>query len=253
MPRKARPFDADDLCKRYALGEGAEPLAIEAGTSSQTLKKALTERGIAWRGRSEANKVRLERLGPEGRQRITKAAHDAVRGKKFSPELIRKMFIARAKVLQRGDSPAIGKLEKKLLRKLRREGFDPIPQQAVETYNLDFGMFPIAVEVYRSTGSPLSFIKGRQRAEKLAELGWTTVYVWLNRSDALSIRVMDQIVSLCKFLQGHHATLGKHWMIRGSGKFSEVRINPDYVPKKRTTVYFSEATTAYDSIAAKTT
>lgn len=252
MPRKARPFDADHFCKRYALGEGAEPLSIEAGISPHSLKKALAQRGIPWRHRSEANKLRLERMGPEGRQRATKAAHDAVRGKKLSPELAYRMSVERAKVMQRSDSPAVGKLEKKLLCKLRREGFIPIPQQAVETYNLDFGIFPVAVEIYRSTGSPLSFRKGRKRAEKLAELGWTTIYVWLQLSDALSERVMDQTVSLVKFLQGHHATVGKHWMIRGSGKFAEVSLNPDYIPKKRTAVYFSNPSSAYNGVPSET-
>lgn len=125
-------IDLDDLRRRYVAGKSEQLLSFRYGAHRKTIHRYLKKMGIPLRGIAEANLIRMRNLSAAERQELTAAAHEAVRGKRQSPEHQAKIARTR-EIKQLGVSP----IEIKLIRILRARGLSCTPQKAVGRYNVD--------------------------------------------------------------------------------------------------------------------
>ena len=217
MPPKPPALDIDNAVRCYLTGKGAQPLAHALGVSDSYLRKRLQAAGVQLRGRAEALRLRLERVGPNGRKALTKKANAALRGKPRDPELSHKLAGIWAHKKQVTGS-MMGSFEHELGDMLSNRGLHPIPQQPVLGYNVDLGIAPIAVEVHVGAGHPLSDAIKRKRTKKIIECGWFVLYVWITNAHALTEHAADQIITLHQRAKRNPSALRKYGVIRGSGE-----------------------------------
>jgi len=218
MPREIPPADLRDLCERYRAGTPYTTLARELRMRVTDVRDVLKVAGVTIRDRRACRLLQWDNLTPDERLRQVEAAHAAMRGVSPPRERVERQFRSRAQTLyQRGTF--VGRGEDVLERLLCARGLSPIPQFALDRYNLDLALAPIAVEVLASPNHPFTDARLRQRAKQLTDWGWTTLYVWVTRGYPLSERAADQIVALVQLTQRDPTAVGKHWVIRGTGEF----------------------------------
>ena len=177
--------------------------------------------GVPVRGPAEANLLRMRALSAAERQKLTAAAHEAVRGKRQSSE-------HRAKVARTREIKQVGvsRIEIKLMRSLRARGLSCTAQKAVGRYNIDVAINspPIAVEIFgggwHSKGRAAA--RFRQRTNYLLNRGWTPVFIWVLRNYPLERGAIDYVVTLAEKLRRHKPARSQQHMIRGDGQLSVI-------------------------------
>jgi len=195
-------IDLDDLRRRYLQGQTKASLASRAGVDRNTIHRCLKKMGVPVRGPAEANLLRMRALSAAERQKLTAAAHEAVRGKRQSSE-------HRAKVARTREIKQVGvsRIEIKLMRSLRARGLSCTAQKAVGRYNIDVAINspPIAVEIFgggwHSKGRAAA--RFRQRTNYLLNRGWTPVFIWVLRNYPLERGAIDYVVTLAEKLRRH--------------------------------------------------
>lgn len=217
MPIEQLGLDLNDLAKRYLSGASMEQLGKEVGVDPTTLARRLRRVGVAIRDRRAAQATRYAQSTAEQRIALTAAANVASRGIKRTPEQVARSTGARAEAL-RATRSVVGGFEQELQAMLVKRGVNPTPQLAAGPYNIDLALPPVAVEVHVCASSPLSNARLRKRVEKLAERGWSVLYVWISKHSPLTEKAADKVVSLVELAKRNPSTLGQHWVIRGSGE-----------------------------------
>lgn len=221
MTRKIAPVNFADLGSLYLAGESLEAIAARLHIGQTNLRRKFSAMRIPIRNRHEAFKLRMQKEGPDGRQRLTKAAHDAVRGSTRLPESSQKSAQTRA-VIKQHSQWIRGRFEGQMYDLLKKVGQSPIPQQPVAGYNLDLGLFPIAVEVHVAANNPLTDKRHRKRIENINKLGWTCIYIWITVAHPLTISAAHEIVRFKDVTQSNHSSTCKNWVIRGTGELISI-------------------------------
>jgi len=219
MPNQWNLFDADharELHQRHIAGESVLTLAKTEGISRITINRWFIKIGAVARNASDANRLRMEREGPEGRAILTRCAHAARRGKQASEsELIRK---AQTK------SRMIGRGEAELFDALDRLGYAPEGQRACGPYNIDIAFRSIAVEI--STYSNFAHPRIKERIKYLRDNGWCVVYVIFRSNADDLVGNLDNVIRSLQLIESNPSSLRQNWMIRCSAKrFSRCRDN----------------------------
>lgn len=141
--RKVRP-SAELLRTLYVEDrKSSTEIATLYGVAFATVCGWLELYGIPRRSASEAKKLDMERWSYEDRLRLTAVSRRLInRGNKPHNWLCLK-----AKGVQ--EHPSISKYERMILDALETEGFHPIPQYAVDKYNIDlaFPLQKLAIEI----------------------------------------------------------------------------------------------------------
>lgn len=172
MQRKA--IDVDALIRMHVdEGMSALSLARMFQVDRNTITARLRERGITPRGRSDANRIRMQREGVEGRLRLTAAAHVAARGRKVSRAELRDRALGRER------SPRMSKLELIFLRAFKRAGMNAVPQMAIGIFNADFAIpsMRIVVEIDPGTWhrTPRHIERDKRKNQAFRRAGWKVV------------------------------------------------------------------------------
>lgn len=188
-------------------------IAVQLGTWDMVISKRLAENGYATEGRSAANRTRLARAGTEERQRITKAAHDAVRGMKRSHGDL----VSRAVGKERNAKPG-SIAEAELARLLSERGIDFVAQKAVDKYNLDFALGNVAVEVNGRSRKPTYHASITERTKYLLDLGWNIVFVWAGANYPVLPGAADYVASYHEQAGSDPSMRGQYRVIRRDGK-----------------------------------
>ena len=199
-----------------AVADFEKAIADKLGVNRGSIRRRLLQAGVVCRGRSESMYVRMSRLTPEERQALTRAAHDAVRGKKRSSEDL----VKRAKSREWG-IPNLPGYERDIFEEFVRRDIDFIPQKAVGKYNLDFLVFGrIAFEVF---GGGWHFYgahaqRFRSRDKFIRDSGYIPVYCVVMREGLDAGAVCDYLVSLFEILSSDPASTSEQYVIRGDGQ-----------------------------------
>ena len=163
-------IDIHQILKLYRSGFSVKKIAEHLGCNRSVIIQRLKENGIIQRNRSESMFLRMEQTSPEERQRLSAAAHNAIRGKKKTIKELRKRAIGKQNI--KYSSP----IELELIKHFRDLGIEVIPQKAIGVYNIDiaFAHAPIAVEVFgghwHTVGRHAK--RFRKRLDYIIKSGW---------------------------------------------------------------------------------
>lgn len=219
MPRVRRVIDTNDAIKRYAAGESEQSIAKIFRCDRGTIRRVLISNGIEPRNRSAAMFTRMAKTTEAERLALTKAAHDAVRGKPQSFEHSVKIAVGRQR-LRTLDTRS--RIESDLDARLSVAGVPHTRNAAIGPYNVDFTLdgTRIAVEVFgggwHASGAHTDrFFK---RTEYLLDLGWHVVVVWVDpRRFPITDGAVDKIVSLSKNRRANPPSRRQYRVLLGNG------------------------------------
>src|SRR5213078_2945041 len=124
----------DDLVRLYRDELlSTKEIARRLGASQGNVYARLKRGGVALRSISESNRLAATQRTPEQRLARSAAAHAAVRGRPADPDRLR----AAALTKQRRSHQVTGHGEVLLAGWLRERGLEPVPQMAIDRYNVD--------------------------------------------------------------------------------------------------------------------
>jgi hypothetical protein len=154
-----------DPIKDYQNGMSELAVSIKYGFSRVLIRKWLVKEGIKIRSGSEANYIRMGKMTPEQRLKLTESAHQIRR----TPTDRTQEAINRAKVGGR----RVGPLEKEMKDFLISRGYQVKEQFAIHTYNVDLLISNnIAVEVRFGKNVTSYLPTKRKRIEYLLNAGY---------------------------------------------------------------------------------
>jgi very-short-patch-repair endonuclease len=216
MAAKITNLDADDLCRRYMAGEPEQQIAKQFGVSRPTITRILTEQGIQRRGISEANKIRLARIGKDGRSNLISAFHAKIKGKR-PDEFAERYAVARQK-----SKSLANKSEDILAGFIRACGIDVTQQKAVGIYNLDIALEALGVAVEVFGGNYHSFGSHERshntRCERIFNEGLKLLVVWTDIKHPITKDGADQVIAIAKVMSSDPSPRSKYRMIYGDGR-----------------------------------
>lgn len=259
MPPIWIPPDVDKLVREYMGGDALRTLARRYGVDPLTIRKHLRRAGVETRDGSTANAVAWQRPGvreryvaaarayadsltPEERHAIGMRAHPP--GRIYTKN--RHWREVNAAVREQR-SWIIGRGEAELGEWLGELGLEVVPQLPVEGYNLDFGSFPLAVEVHTQSTHPLNARRpAYRRLVKLTDLGWNVVFVWMGQAhEDICRAAAEDVVAFHERTHRDPSTPGQYRVIRGSGEFvAEGRGDLDKFTRERPPGYRPNVTDA---------
>lgn len=209
-------IDADNILQLYDAGWSVKKLAEHFGCDRNVITQRLKESGIVPRNRSESMFLRMQQTSPEERQRLTVAAHDAVRGRQ------RGFAEKRQRALTRENIAYASPLEMQLIERFHQLGVEVVAQKAVGIYNIDIALAadPVAVEVFgghwhASGGHAARF---RERTDYLIDTGWVPVIVWVTNQRPLGLGAAQYCVTLAEKLRHNEPVRRGEHVIGGDGK-----------------------------------
>ena len=216
MPRIPKDFDVHDLIRRHEAGESLKQASKRLGYGRRALQLQMTKAGFTPRNRSEAMFVRMSRTSATERQRLSAAAHEAVRGKRQTDQ-------HRIRVAKTKETTIVPtRTEGKMLAMLRSRGLGCIPQKAIGRYNVDVAVTepPIAVEIFggnwHSGGHHRRMFP--KRADYILDLGWSLMIVWDQTRDPMSVHAADYIATFIKESRRDPSLRREYRVIRGCGE-----------------------------------
>jgi very-short-patch-repair endonuclease len=245
MTRKLKSSDIDDLCRLYQSGFLESDLAKRFNVAYQAIHSWLVKRDVPLRSLSEGHRIAAARASKEERARRSKAAHDAVRGKRQTLEHREKIALTRE-----DRQISISPIEMTCARALRRAGFDCTPQKAIGPYNVDIAINepPVAVEIFGGGwhGSGRHAARFKKRIKYILDRGWSIVIVWADRDRPYGRGATKYIVSLAEKIRRGETVGRQEQMIWGNGHPStagEYKLNgragiPGPQPRDETTGRF---------------
>jgi uncharacterized protein (UPF0297 family) len=198
----------------FDTGHTVNSIAQKLNLSRAMVYTIFEELGLPRLSVSEGNK-RSAALMTES-QRIARArnAHEAIRK-------IGRNRIAQSEhsVRQQSTGNYIGMGESELAEKLIAKGFHPIPQAAVEGYNIDLLCDHLAVEVHNYTTRPSDKTQILSRIIKLLCANVSIIYVRTGpHFPVISDAAVNQIVAFYDLTSGNPSSIGKYRVIRGDGQ-----------------------------------
>jgi very-short-patch-repair endonuclease len=212
MPRKLPDLDINHLVSEYRSGRSVLDLSREFCVSRPTVTQRLVKAGVKLRTISEQNIISFDRIGPERRAAMTRAAHDAVRGSTKSFESLAAAAISKQRTLS-----SVSPVERKLMADLSKCGINAIPQLAIGPYNCDLACHPVAVEVFGGHWhfSGRHFARAQKRINYLGNAGWHVLMVVVGNTAAYrySDITRDYIASYVKAASSDPSTAREYRVI----------------------------------------
>jgi very-short-patch-repair endonuclease len=165
--------------------------------------------------------LRMSQTPKKERMRLSKAAHDAVRGVRQSLEHQCKRATTREI-----NQVAISEIEFRCADALRNRGFICVMQKAIGPYNIDIALTepPIAVEIFGGQWHTADrhAARFRKRTDYLLDQGWLPVIVWVTRDIPFGAGAIEYIVALAEKMRRGESVGRKEQMIRGDGQPSTI-------------------------------
>jgi very-short-patch-repair endonuclease len=198
------------IAAMYQNGESENAIAKCFGVSRNVIRSRLVEQGITPRTQSEAEALKWAKMSDDQRAAQIESAHDAVRGKPQTAE--HRNRIAAARQSSKYDH-LIGMGEAEFGQLLTDRGISFTHQKAVESYNLDFAIGNVAVELTADCGRYSMFNpKEIKRCVNLLKCGYRTIAVQFSSIDAL-IQSADYIIASVDEMSRLESFGGQYWVI----------------------------------------
>lgn len=212
------PLDVQKIADMYTSGMSENAIAKQLNVSRSVIRRRLVESGVVIRGKTEANQLAMSKRTPEENRRNTRAAHDAVRGKPQSHEVLCKRAVSRQRNFSAFGSP----YEQDIADELTKRGIKFVPQLAIDKYNIDFAIGgSIAFEVFGGNWHAHGRHRARfeERSKKLFDCRYTIVICWIGFNHRFNpSAIVDYLVSLNEILRSDPSASCKHYVIGGDGK-----------------------------------
>ena len=216
MPRVLPESLKGDACSAYASCLHGPEVCKRFGLSINTLLREIKKRSG-----SEAMAIRMSKTTPEERLALTAAAHEAVRGKRQTPELQCKIAAARE-----AKHSNISVIESRMFDHLDGYGFTLTQQKAIGPYNVDIAMHEprIAVEIFGGHwhAGGRHAASTRKRLDYIRDRGWTVVIVWVTKGYPLKEAAAQYVIALTEIFRESPPGRGEEHVIRGDGQQSGI-------------------------------
>lgn len=215
--RRLRPAGWKNLVvERYQSGETQTALAAAFNTTQQAIS-LIVAASNARITRSEAERRKWSTMTAEQRTAQYAAAHAATKGRKPTDAERILQAISRQNAMSMATDE-----EGELAAVLRSKGLEVIQQQAVGPYNLDFGIAPVAVELFgggwHAWGAHLD--RTPKRLMDLADAGWNIVIVWTRWDHRLDHEaVARDVVAYHQVASADPSFTRQYRVIWGDGQF----------------------------------
>lgn len=179
---KGVAIDEADLRARYDRGQSVLAMAREMGVGRPTIMRRLGDLGLTPRTGTEANLIRMAAMTDEDRRALAAEAN-RTRRRGTVGDLPHRSARGQASAIRSAFSRArqVGKGEAELYDLLVARGLPVATQLPLYGYNLDLAVPPVAVEVWWGMAYPFRWPRQVRRTVDLANLGWSTIYVWCSR------------------------------------------------------------------------
>lgn len=209
------PLADAELIRRYVEnGESTVMIGRTIDRSPSAVGARLRRLGVE-RTAAEAQRARNHRMTDAERMAQTAAAHAASRGSRRDQATLEAAALAR----QRRKGATIGHGEVLLVGWLRERGLDPIPQLAVDRYNVDIGLLPVTVEVVFRTAADVRKPAFVRKIEHLTNRGLHVLIVLMTRRLLIQEATADDVVAFLEQAKADPSPVGQYRVIWGSGQF----------------------------------
>lgn len=214
--RRESRIDAKTVESLYLQGIGIAGIADRFNVAPNVIKRMIEDMGHIPRNRSEQQFARMQRTTKEERILLTENAHKAVRGRPASKE-------SRIKIAETHQSKGYRRnssLESVFLEMMTERGIDLTQQTAIETYNCDFTIDSIAVEIWGGnwhfTGEHAA--RFPERTNKIFDSGFDLIILPIYGRYKLTTEIADYLVSFIDELRRNPSSTRKYWVIWGAGE-----------------------------------
>jgi hypothetical protein len=210
--RMQRPeITIESVVSLFESGVSVKAIAESLGIARSGVQSRLKMAGIKTRSRSESMVLRMAQTSAEERQRLSSAAHAAVRGKRRTADELR----LRARNAERTLRQA-GRGEAEFASMLRDLGIETTPQLAIDRYNVDLAHGAVAVEIEIGTSKD-GRAATRCKAKDLLERGWCVVIVAARTPERLTVAAAKDVAAFIERADRDPSFRGEYRVIRGSG------------------------------------
>lgn len=213
---RRRRIDATEMVRLYLTGVSEKALADRFGVNRWTVRARLVENGVAARGRSEAEFVKWANMTLVQRERQVAAAHAATRGRRCSLE--ERIKRAHANMLL---GNYISHYEREFAAMLASRGVaDVVLQQAVGPYNCDFGIAPVAVEIYGGYWhwGQGHLIRTPERYRYILNAGWHILAIRIIKKDGVGRAIADYTIAFVEQMRRDPTLRRQYRVIGGRAK-----------------------------------
>jgi very-short-patch-repair endonuclease len=210
----AKRLDLDDeyLVQLYLAGKTVEEVATKFGVSRPTIARRLLRAEVPIRSYAEGARGRYKKTTRTDRLELTRAAHDAARGReKTHAEQVKRARSREAR------PPAMSVSEAKFAAWLDERRVTYRREVAVDKYNVDFALGPVAVEILGGEwhGTRKKTRAHSERTPQLLRAGWLVLFVWDTPTVPMTAAVADYAISLLQMLRSDPAMVGEYRVISG--------------------------------------
>ncbi len=210
MTAKTDPAKLDNAVSLYLSGKSALEVQTLVGIDRGVVKAELIRRGIEPRGRSAAGKLRASKMTAEEIAAQTAAAHAASKGRRAArAERVKRAATVEAK------PPAMSVHEAKFAGFLDQLGATWRREVAVDIYNVDFTIGPVAVEILGGEWHAYKGERHPRRIKKILDSGWALVYLWSTDHFPLTITAAEYCVTFAQQASREPSLIGEYRVIRG--------------------------------------
>lgn len=221
------------------LGHSTNSIAKLIGSSRGMILTIMDELGIAKFDVSEGNRRAAAMMTEAERCGRAAAAHEAIR--KIGRHTPTQATHSRRKQVSL-DYVGVG--ESDLAEKLTAKGLHPVPQAAVEGYNIDLLCDHLAVEVHNYTSRPANTTQIATRIAKLLSRGISVIYVQTGpRCPVITEAAVNQVVAFYQETGSDPSPAGKYRVVRGDGQV-------DWTTDRQFN-HFAEVMTAYSALKSR--
>lgn len=210
-------LDKDNIIDAYINGFSEKSIAMQFNVSRGAIRNILIRNNIAIRGRSAAMFTRMSKTTFQERQNLTKAANNVIRGMKREKQELTQRAITRQKTMQ-----YLGAGETELNQWLIKRGFITIPQMAVDSFNIDIAIPPVAVELKISTKLPLTTPYDLKKIKYLTNNQWAVIYIQISTIELLSEIQADYIARFIKQVRRNPSLIGEYRVIGRDAKLKSI-------------------------------
>lgn len=201
-----------EIAAAYLDGTSEYELSKRYNVSRAVVRRTLESAGAEIRGMSEAGMVRAGKMTAEERARQAAAANVATRGRKATWEERCK----RAKTLELCPSVVSGH-ELNFARHLDAAGADYRMQAAIDVYNVDFAIGPVAVEILGGHWHAYKRSHG-ERTPHILNSGWALLFVWSTPAHPLQAEAAHYAVAFADEASRNPSLIGEYRVVRGDGQ-----------------------------------
>ena len=212
-------YDEATALEMFNNGGSVKAIAETLSVQRNTITALLRKHGITPRSRSDAMYLRMAQTTAEERQRLTEAAHAAVRGRTQPEECRIRMAQGRERTKSHASPDAI-----ELAGALADCGFPVTLEKAVGPYNLDiaFDELPVAVEIQGGQwhGHGRHAARIGKRRKYILSRGWHLVEIWrFGTRRRREIEPMAKnLITLAQAACLSPSGRGEHWVVDGDLK-----------------------------------